>query len=53
MTDEEAMGIVYNIAVRFLRTPLTDEEFLTTPVTDEELDALFKVRDMLKQKAQK
>lgn len=37
MTNEEAIGIVYNLAIRSLRTPLTDDE----------LDALFKVRAML------
>lgn len=37
MTNEDAIGIVYNLAVKFIRLPLTDEE----------LDALFKVRTML------
>lgn len=43
MTDEEAIGIVYHLAIKFLKTPLTDEE----------LDALFKVRSMLEKKDRK
>jgi hypothetical protein len=39
MSNEEAIAIVYNLTIRFLRLP----------VTDQELDALFKVRAMVSQ----
>jgi hypothetical protein len=38
MTELEAIRIVYNLAVKLLRLP----------VGDDELDALFKVREMVK-----
>jgi hypothetical protein len=38
MTELEAIRIVYNLAVKLLRLP----------VEDNELDALFKVREMVK-----
>jgi hypothetical protein len=40
MTDEDfrAIRIVYDLAIKFLKSPLNDEE----------LDALFRVREMLK-----
>jgi hypothetical protein len=37
MTERKAIEIVYNLTIKFLRTPLTDEQ----------LDALFKVREMV------
>jgi hypothetical protein len=37
MTDMEAIRKVYDLAVKFLKTPLTDDE----------LDALFQVRAMV------
>lgn len=37
MTDLEAIRKVYDLAVKFLKTP----------VTDDQLDALFKVRRMV------
>jgi hypothetical protein len=37
MTDSEAIRTVYDLAVKFLKSPLTDDE----------LDALFKVRSMV------
>jgi hypothetical protein len=37
MTDEEAIRKVYDLAIKFLKLP----------VKDDELDALFKVRDLV------